>query len=70
MNLLARRPAAIVSAIPGTTRDSIEVGLEIAGVPVVITDTAGWRQTDDPIEKEGIERARQAAAEADVGYCN
>ena len=66
LNLLARRPAAIVSAIPGTTRDSIEVGLEIAGVPVVVTDTAGWRQTDDPIEKEGIERARQAAAEADV----
>ena len=66
LNLLARRPAAIVSAIPGTTRDSIEVGLEIAGVPVVVTDTAGWRQTDDPIEKEGVDRARKAAAEADV----
>ena len=66
LNLLARRPAAIVSAIPGTTRDSIEVGLEIAGVPIVVTDTAGWRQTDDPIEKEGIARAKQAATKADV----
>ena len=66
LNLLARRPAAIVSAIPGTTRDSIEVALQIAGVPVLVTDTAGWRQTDDLIEKEGIDRAKQAAAEADV----
>lgn len=66
LNLLARRPAAIVSAIPGTTRDSIEVGLEISGVPMVVKDTAGWRRTADPIEKEGIERARQAAADADV----
>ena len=66
LNLLARRSAAIVSAMPGTTRDSIEVGLEIAGVSVVVTDTAGWRETDDPIEKEGIERARRAAADADV----
>lgn len=66
LNLLARRPAAIVSAIPGTTRDSIEVGLEISGVSVVVTDTAGWRQTDDPIEKEGIKRARQVAADANV----
>ena len=66
LNLLARRPAAIVSAMPGTTRDSIEVGLEIAGVSVAVKDTAGWRQTEDPIEKEGIERARQAAADADI----
>ena len=66
LNLLARRPAAIVSATPGTTRDSIEVGLEIEGVSVAVKDTAGWRQTDDPIEKEGIERARQAAADADI----
>ena len=66
LNLLARRSAAIVSATPGTTRDSIEVGIEIAGVSVVVTDTAGWRQTDDPIEKEGIERAKRAAADAEV----
>ena len=66
LNLLAKRPAAIVSAMPGTTRDSIEVGLEIAGISVALKDTAGWRQTDDPIEKEGIERARQAAADADI----
>ena len=66
LNLLARRPAAIVSAMPGTTRDSIEVGLEIAGISVVVKDTAGWRRTDDPVEKEGIERAKQAAADADI----
>ena len=66
LNVLAKRPAAIVSATPGTTRDAIEVGLEIAGVSVALTDTAGWRQTDDPIEKEGIERAKKAALEADV----
>jgi tRNA modification GTPase len=66
LNLLARRPAAIVSAMPGTTRDSIEVGLEIAGVSVAVKDTAGWRQTNDHIEKEGIERAKQAAADADI----
>ncbi len=66
LNSLARRPAAIVSAMPGTTRDSIDVGLEIAGVSVAVKDTAGWRQTDDPIEIEGIERARQAAADADI----
>ncbi len=66
LNLLARRPAAIVSATPGTTRDSIEVGIEIVGVSVLVKDTAGWRQTDDPIEREGIERARKAAADADI----
>jgi len=66
LNLLARRPAAIVSTMPGTTRDSIEVGLEIAGVSVAVKDTAGWRQTDDPVEKEGIKRAKQAAADADI----
>ena len=66
LNCLAHRSAAIVSPLPGTTRDSIEVGLEIAGLSVAVTDTAGWRQTNDPIEKEGIERAKQAAKEADV----
>jgi len=66
LNALARRPAAIVSDRPGTTRDSVEVSLDISGVPVVLTDTAGWRQTDDPVEGEGINRARQAASQADL----
>lgn len=66
LNALARRPAAIVSDHPGTTRDSVEVSLNISGVPVVLTDTAGWRQTDDPVENEGINRAKQAASEADL----
>ena len=66
LNALARRPAAIVSDRPGTTRDSVEVSLEVSGIPVVLTDTAGWRQTDDPIEQEGIHRAQQAAAQADL----
>ena len=47
-------------------RDSVEVSLDISGVPVVLTDTAGWRQTDDPVEGEGINRARQAASQADL----
>ena len=66
LNCLARQPAAIVSHLPGTTRDSIKVDLELAGLSVSVTDTAGWRETNDPIEKEGIERAKQAAKEADV----
>ena len=66
LNALARRPAAIVSDRPGTTRDSVEVSLNISGVPVVLTDTAGWRQTDDPVEQEGINRAKQAASQADL----
>lgn len=66
LNALARRPAAIVSARPGTTRDSVDVSLDILGVPVMLTDTAGWRDTDDSIEAEGISRAKQAAQEADL----
>ena len=66
LNALARRPAAIVSSIPGTTRDSVEISLDISGVPVLLTDTAGWRDTDDEIEAEGISRAKQAAKDADL----
>lgn len=66
LNALARRPAAIVSDIPGTTRDSVEVSLDISGVPVLLTDTAGWRETEDVIEREGINRAKQVASEADL----
>jgi tRNA modification GTPase len=66
MNALARRDVAIVSEIPGTTRDPIEVHLELRGLPVTLVDTAGIRETDNPIEIEGVARARRRAAEADL----
>jgi tRNA modification GTPase len=66
LNTLARRDVAIVSDIPGTTRDMLEVHLELRGLPIVLVDTAGIRETDDPIEKEGVARTRRRAAEADV----
>jgi tRNA modification GTPase len=66
LNLLARRDAAIVSEIAGTTRDVIEVHLDLGGWPVVLADTAGLRQSDDPIELEGVRRARQQAEQADL----
>ena len=55
INLLAKRDVAIVSDIAGTTRDAIEVNLNIAGFPVIITDTAGLRESKDEIEKLGID---------------
>ncbi|VDM82915.1 unnamed protein product [Strongylus vulgaris] len=61
-----QRDVAIVSERAGTTRDSIEVRLNIAGVPMVLTDTAGIRETSDSIEKEGVERAKRKILEADV----
>lgn len=66
LNLLARREAAIVSDIAGTTRDVIEVHLDLDGYPVVVADTAGLRDTDGEIEREGVRRARSRAAEVDV----
>src|SRR5213592_3575432 len=66
MNQLARREVAIVSPHAGTTRDVIEVQLDLDGYPVTVIDTAGIRQTDDPVEQEGVRRARARAAEADV----
>ena len=66
MNYLARREVAIVSPHAGTTRDVIEVQLDLDGYPVTLIDTAGIRQTDDPIELEGVRRARMRAAEADL----
>lgn len=67
LNYLANREVAIVSEIPGTTRDAIEVQLELNGIPVIFTDTAGLRQqTDDLIEKEGIKRTHQKSLEADI----
>jgi tRNA modification GTPase len=66
INALARREVAIVSEIAGTTRDVIEVALDLAGVPVTLIDTAGLRETADPIEAEGIRRARARAEAADL----
>src|SRR5205823_15131019 len=66
LNRLARREAAIVSPYAGTTRDVIEVHLDIHGYPVTILDTAGIRDSAEPIEQEGIRRARARAAEADL----
>ena len=66
LNVLAGREAAIVSAIPGTTRDIVEVRLALDGYVVVLSDTAGLRETADPIESEGVRRARARAREADL----
>lgn len=67
LNVLARQEAAIVSERAGTTRDVIEVALDLGGWPVVLADTAGIRdETDDPIEREGIRRAERRAATADL----
>jgi tRNA modification GTPase len=66
MNQLARREVAIVSPHAGTTRDVIEVQLDLDGYPVTVIDTAGIRETDDPVEQEGVRRAGTRAAEADL----
>jgi tRNA modification GTPase len=66
MNRLAQRDVAIVTDIPGTTRDPIEVALDLGGVPVVLVDTAGVRETSDPIEAEGVRRALARAQSADL----
>jgi tRNA modification GTPase len=66
LNRLARREVAIVTDIPGTTRDPIEVALDLGGVPVVLVDTAGVRETRDPIEAEGVRRAIARAGSADL----
>lgn len=66
LNALARRDVAIVSPIAGTTRDSIEVHCDLSGLPVIIVDTAGLRESGDVIEQEGMARARARAQDADV----
>ncbi len=66
LNALSRRDAAIVTAIPGTTRDVIEVSLKLSGYKVVIADTAGLRDTGDEIEAEGVRRAKAWAEQADL----
>ncbi len=66
LNLLAKRDVAIVSDIAGTTRDLLEVKLDLAGYPFVISDTAGIRTTRNKIEQEGINRALRSATNADL----
>lgn len=66
LNWLARRDAAIVSDVAGTTRDIVEVHLDLDGYPVVLADTAGLRETADLIEEEGVRRALVRAGSADL----
>jgi tRNA modification GTPase len=66
VNALAQRDVAIVSDIPGTTRDVLEVRLNLKGYPVILSDTAGLREGRDPIEREGIRRAQARAKAADL----
>ena len=66
VNALTMSEAAIVSDIPGTTRDAIVVPLDLGGIAAVMIDTAGLRQSDDPVEQEGMRRARARAAAADL----
>jgi len=65
-NRLARREAAIVSPFPGTTRDVLELHLDLGGYPVTVLDTAGIRETNDPVEREGVRRASEQAAGANL----
>lgn len=66
LNLLAGRDAAIVSSTAGTTRDVIEVSLDLAGYPILLADTAGLRDGAEEIEREGVRRARERADAADI----
>ncbi|MGB0749758.1 MAG: tRNA uridine-5-carboxymethylaminomethyl(34) synthesis GTPase MnmE [Magnetospiraceae bacterium] len=66
LNRLAKREAAIVTPIAGTTRDVIEIHLDIGGYPVIAADTAGLRDSTDLVEREGVNRARDRAESADL----
>ena len=66
LNRLARRDVAIVHNMAGTTRDVIEVNLDLSGYPITISDTAGLRESDDEVENEGMRRARMVADSADL----
>ncbi len=65
-NRLSGEERAIVTAIPGTTRDTLTADFDLDGLPVRVVDTAGLRNTDDPVEAEGVDRTRRAMAEADI----
>ena len=66
MNALLRENRAIVTEIPGTTRDTIEEEFQLKGIPMCLTDTAGIRTTDDPVERIGVERSKLAFNDADL----
>lgn len=66
LNALLQEDRAIVTDIPGTTRDTIEESIKIGGVPLVLMDTAGLRETDNRVEKIGIQRARESMEKADL----
>lgn len=66
MNQLLRQDRVIVTEVAGTTRDTVDEGFEIDGIPVVLTDTAGLRPSEDPIERIGQEKAQQAIDRADL----
>jgi tRNA modification GTPase len=66
MNAILGEGRVIVTDVPGTTRDTVEESASLGGVPIVLTDTAGLRESDDKVEKIGIERTRQAIAGADL----
>ena len=65
LNAIAGEDAAIVTEIPGTTRDILNVEVSVRGIPIKITDTAGLRETNDPVELEGVRRAQEAIMAAD-----
>jgi tRNA modification GTPase len=69
INAIAGQERAIVTDIPGTTRDHIEVPLALAGIPIVLTDTAGLREAEDPVEAIGIERAHGLVERAYILVC-
>ncbi len=69
MNRLLKKDRVIVTDIPGTTRDVIEDEVQIGGVPIALIDTAGLRETTDPIERLGIENTRRACRSADLVLC-
>jgi tRNA modification GTPase len=69
LNRLSGEDTAIVTDIPGTTRDLLKVDLVLADLPVRIVDTAGLRESSDPVEREGVARAQTEAAHADVLVC-
>ena len=66
LNRLAGEERAIVTETPGTTRDYLHADVQIAGVPVTLVDTAGLRETADPVEREGVRRSREIAGSADL----
>jgi tRNA modification GTPase len=66
LNRIARRDAVITSPIAGTTRDIVEVAIDLEGYPVILADTAGLRDSDDVVEQEGLRRALRRAEEAEI----